>query len=111
MVSCHPPGDWGAFTSAIMRAISKECYQHAISRSASRMLFEWVPLTVCITCCQTHRWQGCEQHIESYIDNALFFFSGSIRRQSTDRVSRLCYDQAGEVLACQTTGKLLDFFK
>ena len=37
--------------------------------------------------------------------------AGSIRRQSTDRVSRLCYDQPGEVLACQTTGKLLDFFK
>lgn len=36
---------------------------------------------------------------------------GSIRRQSTDRVTSLCYDAPGDVLACQTTGKLLDFFK
>ena len=37
--------------------------------------------------------------------------AGSVRRQSTDRVTRLSYDQPGAVLACQTTGKLLDFFK
>ncbi|KAL0021070.1 hypothetical protein WJX79_008561 [Trebouxia sp. C0005] len=36
---------------------------------------------------------------------------GSIRRQSTDRVTRLSFDQPGATLACQTTGKLLDFFK
>ena len=37
--------------------------------------------------------------------------AGSVRRPSSDRVTRLCYSDSGAVLACQTTGKTLDFFK
>ncbi|KAL3161937.1 hypothetical protein ABBQ38_009019 [Trebouxia sp. C0009 RCD-2024] len=55
--------------------------------------------------------EAAEQEAGAAVQYDTLRSSGSIRRQSTDRVSRLCYDQAGEVLACQTTGKLLDFFK
>ena len=78
----------GVNIGSVTKSCCSESYRDRVLRLLPRVVLRMIILRVLLCCC-----------------------AGSIRRQSTDRVSRLCYDQPGEVLACQTTGKLLDFFK